>query len=120
MSKRFLIKLGAPILALSLIAACGTDEEQDPIDEEAPLAPEDEAPLNQEDDNNDTNPAEEDGAGDGLMDEEGINGNGDIGTDEGTGTDDTNGGGTNGTEDGTGNDGTQNEQEDELIEDENQ
>lgn len=63
MSKRFLIKLGAPLIALSLIAACGTDDEPDPIenDEEAPLAPEDEAPLNQEDDNGNQNPAEDNG-----------------------------------------------------------
>lgn len=82
MTKKYLIKLGAPILALSLVAACGNNNDEDPIDDnapvedenpvdeapaedpmddEAPLTDENEAPLNQEDDNGNDNPAEDNG-----------------------------------------------------------
>ncbi|WP_249869297.1 hypothetical protein [Oceanobacillus saliphilus] len=44
MNKKLLIKLGAPILAFSLVAACGTGDQQ-----QQPQQPPEEAPLNQED-----------------------------------------------------------------------
>ncbi|WP_156290902.1 hypothetical protein [Oceanobacillus salinisoli] len=50
MRKNFLFKLGAPILALSLVAACGTDDEPDPIEEDAPQenAPQEDAPMDED------------------------------------------------------------------------
>jgi hypothetical protein len=75
MKSKLLIKLGAPVLALSLITACGTGNDDDQVDTN-------EAPLNQEDDNNNLNPAEDndmngDNGGinndDGLMDDNGNN-----------------------------------------------
>ncbi|MFC4024997.1 hypothetical protein ACFOUV_14480 [Oceanobacillus longus] len=56
MKSKWLIKLGAPVLALSLVAACGTGNEEDPVQEE-------EAPLNQEEENGGMNEDE------GLMEE---------------------------------------------------
>lgn len=37
MKRKILLKFGAPILALSLVAACGTGDDMDPTDEDAPL-----------------------------------------------------------------------------------
>lgn len=72
MKSKLLIKLGAPVLALSLIAACGTADNEEPADTN-------EAPLNQEDDNNNQNPAEDGGMNngddEGLMEEDGTNEN---------------------------------------------
>lgn len=78
MQRKWLIKIGAPILALSLVAACGMNNEEDP-------AGEDEAPLNQEEDSPDMN-------GDNQDDpqlENGGNGTNEDGTDTNQG--DTNG-----------------------------
>ncbi|MDY7046465.1 MAG: hypothetical protein ACQEWU_20470 [Bacillota bacterium] len=54
MKKKLLVKFGAPVLALSLIAACGIDDDQDPVEDEAPLD-------QQEEDNIDDNPADDNG-----------------------------------------------------------
>lgn len=54
MNKKPLLKLGIPFIALSMIAACGTDDGNDPVDDEAPLIEDDDgAPLNPDDDNGD-------------------------------------------------------------------
>ncbi|RKQ34351.1 hypothetical protein [Oceanobacillus halophilus] len=100
MNKKYLFKLGAPILALSLVAACGNDDDPDPIeddapvedeapdgengDTEAPLTDEDEAPLNQEDDNGNENIMEDDGenGADNNGDDEVLEEPNDIGEDE--------------------------------------
>ncbi|MFA1822478.1 hypothetical protein ACDX78_20330 [Virgibacillus oceani] len=59
MNKKLLLKLGIPFLALTIIAACGTDgtdDEMDPADDEAPLIEDDDgAPLNPDEDNGDMN-----------------------------------------------------------------
>lgn len=57
MNKKLLLKLGVPFFALSLVAACGTDDDQDPVENEAPLEQEEEAPL--DDGNVDPNDPEE-------------------------------------------------------------
>jgi len=52
--KNFLVKLAVPVVALSLLTACGgggNGDQQDPTGQEAP--------MNQEDDNGQQNPAEE-------------------------------------------------------------
>ncbi|WP_164218414.1 hypothetical protein [Virgibacillus sp. YIM 98842] len=52
MNKKLLLKLGIPFVALSIIAACGTDDGNDPADDEAPLIEDDDgAPLNPDEDN---------------------------------------------------------------------
>ena len=81
MKSKLLIKLGAPVLALSLIAACGTADNEDPADTN-------EAPLNQEDDNNNQNPVEDGDMNDG--DNGGMN-NGDEGLMEEDGNTENNG-----------------------------
>lgn len=90
MKKNFLIKFGAPVLALSLVTACGTDDNEDPVNEEAPLI--------QEDDNGEQNEMEENNNGDmNENDNGGMNGNDDGGMNGGN----ENGeGGTNGNENG--------------------
>lgn len=91
MQRKWPFKIGASILALSLVAACGTDNQEDP-------AGEDEAPLNQEEDNPDMN-------GDNQDDPQLENdGNG------------TNEGGTDTEQDGTG--GT-NEDENDMMDENN-
>jgi len=72
MNKKFLWKLGIPFLALSIVAACGTDDGNDPVD--------DEAPLNQDEDNGGDNGGmmEEDEQDNGGMIDEGDQDNGGI------------------------------------------
>lgn len=82
MQRKWLIKIGASILALSLVAACGTDDQEDPVGE-------DEAPLNQEEDNPDMNGENQD---DPQLDNDG-NGTNEDGTDA---NQDGNGNGDNG------------------------
>ncbi|GAB3789498.1 hypothetical protein [Virgibacillus kimchii] len=54
MSKKLLMKLGIPFIALSIVAACGTGDDMDPVDDEAPLIEDDDgAPLNPDEDNED-------------------------------------------------------------------
>jgi penicillin-binding protein 1A len=56
MNKKLLLKLGIPFVALTIIAGCGTDDGNDPVDEEAPLMEDDDgAPLNPDEDNGDMN-----------------------------------------------------------------
>lgn len=81
MERKILLKFGAPILAISLLAACGTNDGQDPAENE------EEAPLNQEDDNNNQNPAEEEDGG--MNGNDNGNGNGNNGN--GTGINDEDG-----------------------------
>ena len=81
MANKWLLRFGSSILALTLITGCGTADDTDVNDE---------APLNQEDDNNNENMMEnEDNGGNGGN---GNNGNG-GGNGDGTGG---NGGGTGG------------------------
>ncbi|WP_339226550.1 hypothetical protein NSQ77_13460 [Oceanobacillus sp. FSL K6-2867] len=74
MKSKLLIRLGAPVLALSLVAACGTDNEQDPVEDNAPMEPTEENGENQdnmmEDDNLDGAPNEEEVPNDNLGDDE--------------------------------------------------
>jgi hypothetical protein len=107
MKKHWLIKLGAPALALSLVTACGNDEEQNPPPEEdAPI--EEEAPLEQEQDGEGTGEIGENG-GNGGNGGNGENGNaGDAGTEGNGGIGDTGGDEADIMEDGE-NDGTCNE-----------
>ncbi|WP_100009923.1 hypothetical protein [Lentibacillus sediminis] len=91
MKRKSLLKFGAPVLALSLMTACGTggDGGEDPAGNEAP--------MNQEDDNGADNPMEENGGGEG-------NGDGMNGGDQGNGE-----GGMNGGDQGNG-EGNMNEE----------
>ena len=62
MKKHYLVKLSAPLLALSLVAACGTtndrNDDQNPADNEAPLE-EDNGNLNENEPGTDNNPNDE-------------------------------------------------------------
>ncbi len=75
MKSKLLVKLGASAIALSLIAACGTDDNQDPAEDEAPM---------QEQENNNDQPADDNGGANEndqeLQDEDNgnTNGNGDM------------------------------------------
>ncbi|WP_210095885.1 hypothetical protein [Oceanobacillus polygoni] len=73
MKSKLLIRLGAPVLALSLIAACGTGNDRDPVEDDAPLDPTEENQDIQDDmmeeDNPDGAPNEE-MPNDDLRDEE--------------------------------------------------
>ena len=64
MKSKLLIRLGAPVLALSLVTACGMgNDDQDPVNEEAP--------LNEEGDMNEMDPAQEENTDqqDGMMED---------------------------------------------------
>ncbi|WP_067728581.1 hypothetical protein [Oceanobacillus damuensis] len=52
MKRKLLIKLGAPMLAISLVAACGTGNEQDPAENEAPLNQEEDGGMMEDDGQN--------------------------------------------------------------------
>ncbi|WP_188456642.1 hypothetical protein [Virgibacillus oceani] len=100
MKRKLLIKFGAPILALSLVAACGNNDNGDPVED-------DEAPLNQED--NGDQDLNDDQGGD-LQDDNGdLNGdqNGDMNGDMN---------GDNGNGNGNNNDNNNN---DDLLKDDN-
>lgn len=89
--RKLLFKLGAPVLALSLITACGTGDDQEPAGNEAP--------LNQEDDNNNNNPMENDNNNGGTdngglgNDNNGNNGDGGLMDENNDSTGGTNGNG---------------------------
>ena len=61
MTKKYLARLAVPVLALSLVAACGTtndDNDNNPADNEAPLE-EDNGNLNENEPGTDNNPNDE-------------------------------------------------------------
>mgnify|MGYP001432771490 CR=1 FL=1 len=124
MNKKWLLKIGAPALALTLVTACANDDEENPPPEENNNTPvEDEAPLT--DDNAPADEIEEemnditgDEGNDGLgnnEDQDGAN----LTDDEGNAGNDGNG--TNGEDDMTnGENGENNQGEDNgLIEENN-
>lgn len=73
MKKKWLYKLGASVLALSLVTACGTTNDNNGNNEDAP-----EAPLNQDEDQNndlDENDLNEDLNDENRNDNNDMNGN---------------------------------------------
>lgn len=80
MKRKWLIKIGAPVLALSLISACGNDDNEDPIGDETPQNQNNQQDLNKGDyepskGDRDTNNLDDGEDDDGTIDDEDLNRN---------------------------------------------